>query len=381
MRNNANLLEEKEIKIENLLLDPNNPRFSNQNNKVPLEKIADNDVQEWAYEQMNARKNHFEIEELIDAIMTDGFLHVDKIFVEKINSKYLVVEGNRRITAIKKILNTKEDLDREIYNQITKIPCIILDSENPDAKRLKAKILGLRHHGSIMSWKPLPQSCNLYQEYMMELCAEDEDKASNPNNFIYDPSITDKIASKFSVKRNDVMKKVKLYRTYLQLLEESYNNLEERSFSMLQETLGKKELKKYFEYDEKKCIFSAEGVEEILDLYFGFGEKDAVITEASAGSSTVRDFAKVISSPVVTEGDIRRITEYREKASAVYADVTSRLNERTLRSALEKILEEVNKIKIGEIESDGFAPNEKENLEKIEEKLKQLKRAAGMESI
>lgn len=381
MKNNANLLEEKELRIEDLLLDPNNPRFSNQNNKISLEKIADSDIQKWTYEQMNARKNHFEIDELVDAIMTDGFLHVDKIFVEKINSKYLVVEGNRRITAIKKILDTKENLDREIYNQITKIPCIILDSENPDAKRLKAKILGLRHHGSIMSWRPLPQSCNLYQEYMMELCAEDENKANNPNNFIYDPSITDKIASKFSVKRNDVMKKVKLYRTYLQLLEESHNELEERSFSMLQETLGKKELKKYFDYDERKCIFSPEGVEEMLDLYFGFGEKDAVITEASAGNSTVRDFAKVISSPASSEEDIRRITEYRETASAVYADIKSRLNERTIKTALEKILEEVKKIKIGDIESDGLAPNEKENLEKIEEKLKQLKRAAGMESI
>ena len=79
---NPDLLKEKTLDIKDLLLDPNNPRFSKHHNEIiPFEKVADPAVQKAAYEQMLSRANHFEIEELVAAITADGFIHVDKIFV------------------------------------------------------------------------------------------------------------------------------------------------------------------------------------------------------------------------------------------------------------------------------------------------------------
>lgn len=381
MANEMNLLNEEIIKIDDLLLDPNNPRFSKHLDEItPVEKLANEEVQATAYAQMNDASNHFEIDELVEAIIADGFIHVDKIFVKKVGSKYLVIEGNRRITAIKKILKEHSgQITPELNKQISEMPCITVDTKNPKAEDMVRKILGLRHHGSILPWKPLPAAFNLYQEYMVEHCGGNREKVKSPENFLYRPDIANKVAAMFSVKRNDVRQKVKLYRVYLQLDKESRRHpkvVNSDSFSMIEETLGRTELKKYFEYDEAKSIFSDDGVEKILDLYFGLKGKLPAITEASAGISNVRDFAYVVSEG--TPEDIRRITDNREKASAVKGDVVAKRNIHSLQKALEVVLDELNKINLGEIGTEGFAPNETKHIVDIDKKIKQLKRAAGL---
>lgn len=383
MKNPINLLKEQDIAIDDLLLDPNNPRFSKHVDDItPTDKIADEKVQATAYAQMNHSNNRFEIDELVEAILTDGFIHVDKLFVKKIGSKYLVIEGNRRITAIKKILAERsENLDPDIKAQIIKIPCIVVDGSDPDVDNTIRKILGLRHHGSILPWKPLPAAFNLYQEYMMECCSKNPAKAKDPKNFVYRPEVAKKVAAMFSVKWNDVKKRVKLYRVYLQLVDLVRTDpsvINSDSFSMLEETLDKETLRKFFEYDDKTSTFSEDGVEKILDIYFGLRGKDPVVTEASAGSSNVRDFSYVVSEG--TEEDVRRIVIDREKAGIVRSEVETKRSKRTLQSALELILTELNKINLGEIGDDGFAPNETEFIAQIDKKLNKLKRAAGLDS-
>ncbi len=378
---NPDLLKEKTLDIKDLLLDPNNPRFSKHHNEIiPFEKVADSDVQKVAYDQMLSRANHFEIEELVAAIRTDGFIHVDKIFVQKVKDKYLVIEGNRRISAIKKILEDEsEEIAPELKRQITNIPCIVIDTSEPGAEELMRKILGLRHHGSILPWKPLPAAFNLYREYMLAHCSGDAVKATDPENFQYVPATAKRVAAMYSVKLSDVREKVRLYRVYLQLINASNNArnvISPDSFSMIEETLNKQALKIFFGYDESLSIFSEEGTEKILDLYFGLNGKEPVITEASAGMSNVRDFAFVVSEG--TPEDIRRIMEDREKAGDVKTTVAAKILKHTLQHALEIVLNELNKINIGEMGTDGFAPNEKEYIGNIDKKMKLLKRAMGL---
>lgn len=383
MANNANLLNEKVIDIKDLLLDPNNPRFSKHLDEItPPDKLANDEVQVVAYAQMNDVRNHFEIDELVEAIMADGFIHVDKIFVKKINNKYLIIEGNRRITAIKKIFKDhRQEITNDLERQITKIPCIVINESGPGVENIMRKILGLRHHGSILPWKPLPAAFNLYQEYMLEHCQGDIEKAKIPENFVYRPDVAKKIAAMFSVKWNDVRQKVKLYRVYLQLVELSRRNpivVNSDSFSMIEETLGRNALKQFFEYDESKSIFSEDGAETILDIYFGLRGKLPAITEASAGTSNVRDFSYVVSEG--TDEDVRRITVDRERASVVKAEVETKRSHRSLQNTLQLVLNELNKINLGEIGSEGFAPNETEHIKNIDKKMAQLKRAAGLKN-
>ncbi|MBI5149770.1 MAG: ParB N-terminal domain-containing protein [Candidatus Omnitrophica bacterium] len=381
-----NLLKEKEIDIDDLILDPNNPRFSKHLEDItPLEKFEDENVQEDAYRRMTDPKNNFEIDVLLSAIKADGFIYVDKIFVRKINKKYLVVEGNRRITAIKKLLRNYEnhvkgyEVDDKLLKQITRLPCVVIDVDGPEAEDQIQKILGLRHHGSILPWKPLPAAFNLYQRYMAEYCLLSNSDPRGEENFLYDPVVTKKVAAIFSVKWTNVREQIKLYRVYLQLLEVSHHhsNVEsQNSFSMIEETLGKPTLRKYFDYDDNRSVFSDEGAEKILDLYFGLKDKPAVITEASAGSSNVRDFSFVVSEG--TDEDLRRITEDRERASLIKSEVETKRSHQSLQNTLLLVMEKLNQINLGEIKPEGFAPNEKDCISRIDQKMLQLKRAAGL---
>ena len=377
---------EKRIPISKLLLDPNNPRFMQHSSaKVPEARIAEPEVQRKAFDEMHHQRNNFEIGELIDAIKADGFMEVDKIFVEPLGTQFLVIEGNRRATALKTIMihhaegkRGFESLPPGLEGRDPTVPCVVVQvSDRAERDKLVRKILGLRHHGSILPWKPLPASFNLYESYMAELCGGDTAKAQVPDNFIYEAPIAKKIAALFCVKLKDVRDKVKMYRTYLQLAQESRddeNVKKPETFSKIEETLAKEELRAYFEFDDSRAVLSETGIERMLDLYFGLRGKDAVILQASAGDSNIRDFAYVIS-----EGkpeDRRRITEEREPASLVRADVKARTSDRKLQTALAMIFDILNKLNFGEIGFEGFAPIELQHLANIEMKLAQLKDAA-----
>lgn len=381
------LKTQKDIKIEDLLLDPNNPRFSKHlEERVPREKISDKEVQMKTFELMNASENNFQIDELVQAIITDGYINVDKIFVEKINNKYLVIEGNRRVTAIKKIFDNNarklkgfSTLDPELETEISKISCVVIDADKPGAREMMRTILGLRHHGSILPWKPLPAAFNLYEEYMLQICNGDAEKTKNSENFIYSQTAAKKVASMFSVKLSEVRKKIRLYRVYVQLADAANHEtvvVNSDSFSLIEETTNKTALTEFFGFNEEKSIFSEDGVENILDLYFGLRGKEPVITQASAGDSNVRDFAYVISEGTPEDKD--RIIKNREKAGIVASDVKAKRSHRNLQSTLELVLEVLNKINLGEIGTDGFALIEKDFISGIDKKMNQLKRAAGL---
>jgi len=385
-----NLLKEQKINTEDLLLDPNNPRFSKHYDEItPQDKFEDEEEQRKVYELMVDPKNKFEIEVLISAIKADGFIPVDKIFVRKLNKKYLVIEGNRRVTAIKKIIkNNKnhikgyEEIDGvtlELLKQIKEVSCVVIDVEGPTAEEQVQKILGLRHHGSILPWKPLPAAFNLYQKYMAEYCLQNNSNPKEPENFIYDVPLVKKVSAIFSVDWTDVRRQIKLYRVYLQLIEASHRhpNVESpESFSMIEETLSKEVLRKRFGYDDIKSIFSESGVELILDLYFGLKDAPAVITSASVGKSNIRDFAYVLAEG--TEGDINRIIEDREAAGVVKSGVEAKSYHESLQNTLELVIKKLDQIELGDIKSDGFAPIEKDFINRIDNKILKLKRAAGL---
>lgn len=104
MINLPSLLTPIDTKLDDLLLDPNNPRFSElgeQLNPVPEGRFADEKVQASTLDKMKTPL--FDVAELRDTIKTIGFLPMDRIVVRKWKgqpldgrSRYVVIEGNRR---------------------------------------------------------------------------------------------------------------------------------------------------------------------------------------------------------------------------------------------------------------------------------------------
>jgi hypothetical protein len=99
-------LDKITVEIENLLLDPNNPRFADISDDVlniDKSRYSEPTIQAVAYEKMTNPK--FDTITLANSIATVGFVPVDNIVVARINdTQFYVIEGNRRTTAIKYLL-------------------------------------------------------------------------------------------------------------------------------------------------------------------------------------------------------------------------------------------------------------------------------------
>ena len=161
--NLASLLSSLIVDLDDLLLDPNNPRFSElgeETNSVAESRFAEPKVQATTFDKM--RDQRFDVNELRDTIKTLGFLPMDRIVVRpwKITSKppkYVVIEGNRRVTALRWLVqlheNGKETFTDERLKNLQCLECLVLDDK---LASLSATLVlpGLRHVSGIKEWGP-----------------------------------------------------------------------------------------------------------------------------------------------------------------------------------------------------------------------------------
>ena len=143
-----NKIENK--KINDLLLDVENPR-------LPEGICGDQeDILEYMIDM-------YEIEELVEAIGENGYFVGEPLIIiksSKERGKYIVVEGNRRLSALK-ILNepNKTNLKglRRLAENATKkpkeVPCV--EFQNRDEI---LAYLGLRHVKGVKSWSPIAKA-------------------------------------------------------------------------------------------------------------------------------------------------------------------------------------------------------------------------------
>ena len=160
----ADQLAEATLSVENIFLDPNNPRFWTEKDirEVPDSKIPNERVQIRARERI-AR---FGIDELRDSMLRNGFLPLDRIVVRPINGhthKYVIVEGNRRFAAL---TNLRQEIDDATLNEegidddylekllgdTNKLDVLIY--QGGDAHDISWLLQGIRHISGIRNWLP-----------------------------------------------------------------------------------------------------------------------------------------------------------------------------------------------------------------------------------
>lgn len=163
MENLTQYLSAINVDIDQLLLDPNNPRFSELGeglNLIPEARFAEDKIQNNTKEKMKSPS--FDVSELKDTIKTVGFLPMDRIVVRKWRGKslqdkqlYIVIEGNRRVTALKWLIDLhesgKETFNHNQIENLSKIGALLLDDEI--APEMASLILpGLRHVSGVKEW-------------------------------------------------------------------------------------------------------------------------------------------------------------------------------------------------------------------------------------
>ena len=146
------LLTPVDVPIDNIFLDANNYRFQDLGDysPVPRDKIKNDVVQRRTIERLKS----FGFEELKNSIIENGFVVVDRVVLSKIDDdNYIVIEGNRRIAALKSIQSdiANKLLENEgLSKTISSIPCVVTDAESNEVFQLT--LMGIRHVGGVHDW-------------------------------------------------------------------------------------------------------------------------------------------------------------------------------------------------------------------------------------
>ncbi len=152
-------------KIENLLLDPENPRLPES-----LERDDES--------MLNYIADTTSIEELMEAIAENGFFPGEPLIVvesSKHKGKFLVVEGNRRLAAVKLLHDPAackspgermRTISKEAKHKPKELPVVV--------RKSRADVLpylGFRHITGVKQWEPLAKA--RYIEQLFDLTSKE----------------------------------------------------------------------------------------------------------------------------------------------------------------------------------------------------------------
>ncbi|MBA4009246.1 MAG: hypothetical protein C0486_10760 [Erythrobacter sp.] len=147
-------MQPQAIPLDQLLLDPNNYRLQDNDNYnlVSEERYAEDNVQDRTQKKLEKHS----LKELVASIRSNGFLEIERIVVtpyEHSEGKYLIIEGNRRVAALK--LLREDDLGGinvpdQVRRTFDAVPCLV--AEGQEEAFFKEALMGIRHVGGIKEW-------------------------------------------------------------------------------------------------------------------------------------------------------------------------------------------------------------------------------------
>ena len=208
-------------------------------------------------------KDKYNIEELVSSITKNGWWPVDYIFVRRFgdDDRYVVIEGNRRIAAIREIKNDPK-ADPALKKSLESIEVMeVIDSGSPEKLRRKITyLLGVRHHGSLLKWTPFAQAYNIYKRYL-------EISKQTPNTFIWNEDYGATIAGALSITLDEVRNRLSVYRVMDQIgnmpdVKNCPGGMKDRYYSICEEPLinSGKRLNAYITQDQSNFLVTDESL-------------------------------------------------------------------------------------------------------------------------
>lgn len=250
-------LREVWVEPSQLLLDPNNPRLQHDAKKVvefrPAE-LADEILQQRVSKALHDKEHA--VKRLVDSIKENGFVNIDSIFVKALPSvdKYLVLEGNRRTSAIKEVLRMSSGVKASTLASLEKIPVkeLICD-DDIFAAQMTDFILSIRHIFGVKEWAPMQKAHSVYGAYLRRLHQDGISK------FRYIAPIADSVGKSMNLKPAEVRKALSVYGIYSQLQKSGYEAKSDH-YSMIEMCVGRPKMaQELFGFDKVSCELSSKG--------------------------------------------------------------------------------------------------------------------------
>jgi hypothetical protein len=138
------------LDIDLLDFDPSNPRFGGSMSDKSPEQI-----------QKALTEDPYFALELVDSLLENGFIDYEPLVVKKKGARYTVVEGNRRLAAIKEILSNPQKYIGRIED-LKHIPALVFPDKPDEQQSSEMRVyLGVRHLIGFREWPPLSKAAFL----------------------------------------------------------------------------------------------------------------------------------------------------------------------------------------------------------------------------
>lgn len=312
------------LKTDDLKFDPENPRFYRLETTDDVEKVIDEMVDKEG------------VRDLMVSIGQKGYFSGEPLLVVTDNNAapYIVVEGNRRLAAVKllngqiatparrkqSILQIQQEAAEQEFP--TELPCLIYK----DRKEV-LRYLGYRHITGIQEWDALSKA-----KYLLEL-----------KNTFYDDLSR---AAQLKALANDIGSNpayVGSLLTALAMYQKASDNkffdlpisTNDVEFSYITTALGYRAIANWLGLEDKKDFDISEIVEENLKLTFGwFFSKDRMGKTILGESRNLTELAAIVQHPKA----IAVLKETGKLSDAyLFTDGPSEALESALRQALAKV--------------------------------------------
>ncbi len=136
-----------------LLFDPENPRFGGS--------LKDSSQPEIQKALLSAP---YYASELVDSFCENGFIEYEPLVVRREAEKYVVVEGNQRLAAVKEIRANPEKY-ADCNKDFDKVPAIVFPEQTDEEQQSQMRIyLGVHHMLGFREWPPIAKAQFLERE-------------------------------------------------------------------------------------------------------------------------------------------------------------------------------------------------------------------------
>lgn len=361
-------LEPIKVKIDDIFLDANNPRLWGKeiNRTISEKRIIDEKIQVRTLEFL---KSHG-IEDLLNSILRNGFLPLDRIVIREISgeiNKYVVVEGNRRLAALKVLRNRISEglLDEEginetylekLYESTNELNVLLYKGSDSDISWM---LQGIRHISGVRDWSPAQQAKLVV------------DRVDN-HGLSYTQA-----GQEFGISAQKVGK---LYRTYKALMQmkqddEYSNKAENKYFTLFEQATSNTNIKNWLGWDNSNNRFSNDNN---LKLFYSLITPDESAPDHSENGRRIHDPRHVNKLGAVVASENSYLLDKIDNWNIDIEKAYEKANELDISQRWEDTVDDISDL-IGSIPSSAISDSPEaflQGLDKIQSGIDKLRKMA-----
>jgi len=239
---------------DELRFDPTNPRFGGAGRHKSQPEI----------QTILEQEPHF-ARELVDSFLENGFIDYEPLVVRKEEDHFVVVEGNRRLAAVRHILahRTQYEGTSTRIDDLLEIPVLVFPPASGQQGQKEQRVyLGVRHLFGFREWPA-------------------ESKAQFLDTNIHTKADLERTMRELNIKKNEIRRYLVPYRLRKEVkaLWEPYKN---QDFWVLGEGLSRTGIKEYIQLDVdsdslKLESFNEKKLKNLLHFIYGIPEDGKLI--------------------------------------------------------------------------------------------------------